>query len=86
MTRIHCVCVLMILLPVPLQAQQKLMDQDPNLSSLVHARDYETRALGTLGRVTNVGQKDAVATTKRSKRFVASRLHRRGRGSHRRTA
>ncbi|NKB88499.1 MAG: alpha/beta fold hydrolase [Acidobacteria bacterium] len=36
-------------------AQERRMDQDPSLNNLQHAADYETAALGELGRVLKVG-------------------------------
>lgn len=38
-----------------LRAQSGATQQDPNLNNLVHAADYRTATLGSLGGVTRVG-------------------------------
>lgn len=55
MIRFATVVCLVLFMTVPLRAQIRQMDQDPNLNNLVHAAGYETCQPGTLDAVEEVG-------------------------------
>ncbi len=55
MFRMYFACVMVLCLGTSLSAQKRRFDQDATLNNLVHPEGYESCALGTLGRVTQVG-------------------------------